>query len=78
MRLPIDLVITDIQLPDLSGFDLAAMLASTRPETPVLFISGAFTEEDFEIRAQIAQGREFLAKPFTPGVLALKVKSMLA
>ena len=75
---PIDLLITDIQLPELSGFDLAAVLAIERPSMPVLFISGAFTEHDPEVQTLLAPGRDFLAKPFAPEVFAAKVKSMLA
>ena len=75
---PINLLITDIQLPELSGFDLAAVLAIERPAMPVLFISGAFTEQDPEIRTRMTAGRDFLAKPFAPGVFAKKVESILA
>jgi DNA-binding response OmpR family regulator len=75
---PIDLLITDIQLPDLSGFDLAAVLAIERPATPVLYISGALTEQDPEVQTRITPGRDFLAKPFAPEVFATKVKRMLS
>jgi FixJ family two-component response regulator len=71
-------LITDIQLPDLSGFDLAAVLAIERPATPVLYISGAFTEQDPEVQTRITPGRDFLAKPFAPEVFATKVKRMLS
>jgi DNA-binding response OmpR family regulator len=75
---PINLLITDIQLPGLSGFDLAAVLAIERPAMPVLFISGAFTEQDPEVQTRITPGRGFLAKPFAPEAFAAKVKRMLA
>jgi DNA-binding response OmpR family regulator len=75
---PIDLLITDIQLPKSSGFDLAEAFASARPTLPVLFISGALTEEDPEVRRRISPGRDFLAKPFSPKVLETKVGDMLA
>jgi CheY-like chemotaxis protein len=77
LRRPIDLLITDIQLPELSGFDLSALLAVERPAMPVLFISGALTEHDPELTTRICPGREFLAKPFTPKMLETKVESML-
>ncbi|SRR5260370_28033276 len=75
---PINLLITDIQLPELSGFDLAAVLAIERPAMPVLFISGAFTEQDPTVRTRMTPGRDFLAKLFAPEVFAARVKSMLA
>jgi DNA-binding response OmpR family regulator len=74
---PIDLLITDIQLPELSGFDLTALLAIERPEMPVLFISGAFTEQDPELRTRLCSRRDFLAKPFAPKMLETKVESIL-
>jgi DNA-binding response OmpR family regulator len=77
-RRPIDLMITDIQMPELPGFDLARLTAAVRPEMAVLFISGAFSEQDPEIRENLSPGRDFLAKPFTPKVLASKVESLLA
>jgi DNA-binding response OmpR family regulator len=74
---PIDLLITDIQLPELSGFDLSVLLAIERPEMPVLFISGSFTEQGPELRTRSCSRRDFLAKPFTPKLLETKVESML-
>ena len=74
---PIDLLITDIQLPELSGFDLNSLLAIERPEMPVLFISGAFTEQDPELQTRSCSRTDFLAKPFTPKMLETKVESML-
>ena len=75
---PIDLMITDIQMPELSGFDLAALMASLRPEMPLLFISGALSEQDPEVRERLSPVRAFLAKPFTQKSLASKVEAMLA
>ena len=73
----IDLLITDIQLPGSSGFELAAAFAAARPTVPILFISGALAEQDSELQIQISPGRDFLAKPFTPAILETKVESML-
>jgi DNA-binding response OmpR family regulator len=78
LRRPIDLLITDIQLPESSGFDVAATFAIARPAVPVLFISGALNEQDPELQMRISPGRDFLAKPFTPKVLETKVDNMLA
>jgi DNA-binding response OmpR family regulator len=75
---PINLLITDVELTGLSGFDLAAELAIERPALPVLFISGAFTEQDPTVRTRMTSGRDFLAKPFALEVFAAKVKCMLA
>jgi FixJ family two-component response regulator len=74
---PINLLVTDIQLPELSGFDLAAVLAIERPAMPVLFISGTFAEHDLEVRTVLTPGRDFLAKPFAPRAFTTKVERML-
>jgi len=73
---PVDLVISDIVLPFVSGSELAQRLAAAHANLPVLLISG------YAERALIHQGRrhpqaDFLQKPFSPETLAQKVRSML-
>jgi CheY-like chemotaxis protein len=41
----IDLVVTDFNMSSMSGLELAAALASVRPDLPVVLISGALTDE---------------------------------
>jgi DNA-binding NtrC family response regulator len=64
-RLPLDLVVSDIQMPDGSGLELAAELTVSRPELPVLLISGGYLRSDPEVLAQLGPRRMFLEKPFT-------------
>ena len=67
---PIDLLITDIMMPHLSGPKLRRALGASRPETSVLFISGyAGDEVDFD--------GPFLQKPFTPDTLLARVADIL-
>ncbi len=58
----VDLVLTDVVLPSMSGIELAERLAEVRPDVAVLFMSGHAN--------QVSQGvegdRPFLHKPFTP------------
>src|SRR5829696_9292829 len=63
--LRIDLVVTDIQMPDGTGFDLSEELKATRPSTPVVFMSGGYLPDDPVLRAHLGPRRAFLAKPFT-------------
>ena len=59
----IDLVITDVVMPKMSGPKLAKNLASLRPELKVLFVSGY--AEDTVLRKGVADlGHDFLPKPF--------------
>jgi DNA-binding response OmpR family regulator len=74
---PIDLVITDMNLPGISGCDLVRQILVERPKLHVLYISGHFSGE-----TTLARGEEglmkFLSKPFTPKALLAVVGTMLA
>ena len=74
----IDVLITDVELPKLSGFDLADLAARVRPAMPVLFISGGFHEQDREVQERLGPGRAFLEKPCNMDRLILKVERLLA
>jgi CheY-like chemotaxis protein len=72
----VDLVITDVVMPEMGGRELARRLAALRPSLPVLFISG-YTGEDVIQRGLLDPGAPFQQKPFTPDGLARKVREML-
>lgn len=71
----IDLLLTDIVMPDLLGPELAERIRRARPEIGVLFIS-SFVDHP-AVRARHADGGAFLQKPFTAGALAAKVREVL-
>ncbi len=66
---PIDLLVTDVVMPNMNGPALAAKLRQQRPALPVLFISG------YSEPAQAP--RPFLKKPFPPEALAQAVRALL-
>ncbi|MBV8203106.1 MAG: response regulator [Acidobacteria bacterium] len=68
----IHVVITDIQVPGLRGPELAERIASLRPGIKVLFISG-----DIAVHAKLPPQAAQLGKPFSPAVLACKVRQVL-
>jgi PAS domain S-box-containing protein len=72
----VDLVISDVVMPEMGGRELARRLATLRPSLPVLFISG-YTGEDVIQRGLMEPGAPFQQKPFTPDGLARKVREML-
>jgi CheY-like chemotaxis protein len=71
----IDILITDVAMPELGGRELAAAAVRLRPKLTVLFISGYSQEIVFEDRAQT--GTSFLQKPFTSQALEQKVRAAL-
>ncbi len=72
----IDLLLTDMVMPEMSGRDFADWLRQTSPETKVIFISG-YLEESVHPHDQRGPGTSFLAKPFNAGELGSKVRGVL-
>ena len=73
---PIHLLLTDVVMPDVNGPDLANRLTAVRPEMKVLFMSG-YTDDAVVRHGILSEGIAYLQKPFTPRVLAGKVRSVL-
>jgi PAS domain S-box-containing protein len=73
----IDLVISDVVMPVMSGSDLASRLQALRPDLRVLLISG-YTAEALTPHDLTQPGRSFLQKPFEPVDLARRVRTLLA
>jgi CheY-like chemotaxis protein len=71
-----DLLITDIQMPRMSGIALARSLASAFPSMPVLLISGYSSDPDY-IGIADTPRRAFLGKPFSPDALLRKIALLL-
>jgi CheY-like chemotaxis protein len=73
---PIDLLLTDVIMPGLSGREVAARLAPARPGLHVLFMSG-YTDEAIAHHGVLEPGMRLLNKPFTPDQLAQAVAHAL-
>jgi CheY-like chemotaxis protein len=73
---PIELMITDVVMPGMTGVRLAEEVKRTRPEIKVLFMSG-YTHSEIDHDGRLHDGVEFIQKPFTPDALAAKVRAVL-
>jgi DNA-binding response OmpR family regulator len=72
----IDLLLTDIQMPDMSGRELAQRLRSSRSDMRLLYMSGQ-NDADVAEYGVLASGTLFLSKPFTIAELAKRVRAVL-
>jgi len=71
----IDLVLTDVVMPQTNGFELGAQLAEKNPDLQILYMSGY--RDSPANRPPGEPAKAFLNKPFTPDVLLAKVREVL-
>ena len=72
----IDLIITDVVMPRMSGRELAESVASVRPDARILYMSG-FTDDAIVRHGMLDKDFPFIQKPFSPELLASKTRELL-
>ncbi|MGD0915840.1 MAG: response regulator [Thermodesulfobacteriota bacterium] len=72
---PVDLILLDIGLPDINGFDLCKEIRKTRA-IPILFLTARTDEIDKVVGLEIG-GDDYMTKPFSPRELSARVKAIL-
>jgi len=73
----LDLLLTDVIMPELGGRELYARLKAMIPGLKVVFMSG-YASDVVEGKEELTQGQAFLQKPFTLQALAERVQAVLA
>ena len=72
----IDMLLTDVVMPGMSGKDLALALAGTSPGLRVLFMSG-YTDNAIHHHGVLEPGTAFIEKPFSQAALTAKIRGVL-
>ncbi|MBI2837540.1 MAG: PAS domain S-box protein [Acidobacteria bacterium] len=72
----LQLLLTDVVMPGMNGYDLAKRLALVRPQMRVLYVSG-YTGDTLIGQDALGPGTAFLQKPFAPDRLTQKVRELL-
>ena len=72
---PIEILVTDINMPGIDGLELARRVQALRPATGVVYMSGA--PADALAARGLATGTVLLRKPFAPGVLLERVRDVM-
>jgi signal transduction histidine kinase len=75
-RKPIDLMLTDVVLPRISGIQLAHEVSRLRPEIRILFMSGHLAHGSLASR-DLPEGAPLLGKPFPPETLLSRIRDVL-
>jgi two-component system cell cycle sensor histidine kinase/response regulator CckA len=73
---PIHLLMTDVVMPGMNGRELSDRLRTIRPEMKCLYMSG-YAANVIAHRGVLAEGVEFIQKPFTMRDLAVRVRKLL-
>lgn len=71
-----DLVILDVMLPDLDGFEVAKRLRERADDTPILFLTARDTTED-KVRGLTLGGDDYVTKPFSVEELLARIATVL-
>jgi two-component system, OmpR family, response regulator len=70
------LIVLDIMLPDMEGFDVAERLGAQRSRVPVLFLTARDSTED-KVRGLTLGGDDYVTKPFSLEELVARIRSIL-
>lgn len=79
LRTPYELVILDVQMPDMDGFEVAEAISgfSKTSKIPIIFLSAVSISKEFITKGYDSGGHDYLVKPFDPDILVLKIRTFI-
>jgi len=76
MRFKPHLMVLDVMLPDMEGFDVAARLGAQRASVPIIFLTARDSTED-KVRGLSGGGDDYMTKPFSLEELVARIRTIL-
>jgi CheY-like chemotaxis protein len=75
----VDLIILDIQMPDMDGFETAQAIRSRKKNQhiPIVFLTAAYKSGEFQQRGFAVGAADYLTKPIDPPQLIIRIKTYL-
>lgn len=79
LKHPYELVILDVQMPDMDGFEVAEAISgfSKTSDLPIIFLSAVNISKQFITKGYTSGGHDYLVKPFDPDILVLKIRTFI-
>jgi CheY-like chemotaxis protein len=76
---PVDVIILDIQMPEMDGFQVAKLIREQKStqNLPIIFITAAYDSDEFQKQGITIEMMEYLTKPFEPEKLINILKSYM-
>lgn len=72
----IDLLVLDVMLPNITGFEFASKVKGQTKKTPIILLT-ALTDPDYRVKGLESGADDYLTKPFDPRELILRAKNLL-
>ncbi|BAU54879.1 hybrid sensor histidine kinase/response regulator [Mucilaginibacter gotjawali] len=79
LRNDYELIILDVQMPGMDGFEVAEAVSGYRrtSDIPIIFLSAVNVSKEFITKGYASGGRDYLVKPFDTDILVLKIKTFV-
>lgn len=72
-----DLILLDVMLPDMAGYEIASCLRNDGNSVPVMFMSGTKIDQEDKAAGFLSGADDYLVKPFAPREMVFRAKAIL-